>query len=214
MKANAPETTLSVEYDLSAEDLLAFHDYHQRHFSGVKQPSKWWWLFVVVLVAALAVRFVFPDTSEKDSLLFSMGPWIGVFLVLWAYFFWKVRRIRHRQVVSQLESRSLEGRKTLKIGPEGLCEISRFSNTSVAWAGIERVVSTDKHIFIYLGTLTAYIIAKRCFASEDAFHQFFEAVRNYHHNACPGRCAKCGYDLFGNTTGRCPECGTEIPAIS
>ena len=23
----------------------------------------------------------------------------------------------------------------------------------------------------------------------------------------PGRCAGCGYDLTGNTSGRCPECG-------
>ena len=26
----------------------------------------------------------------------------------------------------------------------------------------------------------------------------------------PGRCQKCGYDLTGNVTGVCPECGTEI----
>ncbi len=25
----------------------------------------------------------------------------------------------------------------------------------------------------------------------------------------PGTCAKCGYDLTGNTTGACPECGAE-----
>ena len=24
----------------------------------------------------------------------------------------------------------------------------------------------------------------------------------------PGHCKKCGYDLTGNTSGRCPECGT------
>ncbi len=24
----------------------------------------------------------------------------------------------------------------------------------------------------------------------------------------PGRCMRCGYDLTGNTTGRCPECGS------
>ncbi len=23
----------------------------------------------------------------------------------------------------------------------------------------------------------------------------------------PGHCQKCGYDLTGNTSGRCPECG-------
>ena len=27
----------------------------------------------------------------------------------------------------------------------------------------------------------------------------------------PGHCPRCGYDLIGNTTGICPECGTGIP---
>ena len=27
----------------------------------------------------------------------------------------------------------------------------------------------------------------------------------------PGHCTTCGYDLTGNTTGRCPECGTARP---
>lgn len=26
----------------------------------------------------------------------------------------------------------------------------------------------------------------------------------------PGCCSNCGYDLTGNVSGRCPECGTEI----
>ncbi len=26
----------------------------------------------------------------------------------------------------------------------------------------------------------------------------------------PGKCRKCAYDLTGNTSGRCPECGTAI----
>ncbi len=30
----------------------------------------------------------------------------------------------------------------------------------------------------------------------------------------PGHCRKCGYDLTGNTTGRCPECGALTGAIS
>ena len=28
----------------------------------------------------------------------------------------------------------------------------------------------------------------------------------------PRGCARCGYDLTGNRSGRCPECGTEIAA--
>ena len=30
----------------------------------------------------------------------------------------------------------------------------------------------------------------------------------------PGHCQKCGYDLTGNVSGRCPECGTVINAPS
>ena len=29
-----------------------------------------------------------------------------------------------------------------------------------------------------------------------------------HRRIPPGHCKKCGYDLTGNTSGRCPECGT------
>ena len=28
----------------------------------------------------------------------------------------------------------------------------------------------------------------------------------------PGHCQHCGYDLTGNVSGRCPECGADIPA--
>lgn len=27
----------------------------------------------------------------------------------------------------------------------------------------------------------------------------------------PGRCTKCGYNLTGNVSGVCPECGTPVP---
>jgi hypothetical protein len=29
----------------------------------------------------------------------------------------------------------------------------------------------------------------------------------------PGTCVQCGYDLTGNTSGQCPECGTTIPKL-
>ncbi len=28
-----------------------------------------------------------------------------------------------------------------------------------------------------------------------------------------GVCEKCGYSLTGNVSGRCPECGTDVPAV-
>jgi hypothetical protein len=36
--------------------------------------------------------------------------------------------------------------------------------------------------------------------------------RRDHRRFSPGHCRKCGYNLTGNVTGRCPECGTPTPA--
>ncbi len=32
------------------------------------------------------------------------------------------------------------------------------------------------------------------------------------HRVPPGYCKKCGYDLTGNVSGICPECGTPVKA--
>jgi hypothetical protein len=31
-----------------------------------------------------------------------------------------------------------------------------------------------------------------------------------HRRISPGHCGKCGYDLTGNVSGRCPECGVAV----
>jgi ribosomal protein L37E len=35
--------------------------------------------------------------------------------------------------------------------------------------------------------------------------------RDHHRRTSGGRCQRCGYDLRGNATRICPECGTPIP---
>ena len=36
--------------------------------------------------------------------------------------------------------------------------------------------------------------------------------RHYRETRGPNRCGKCGYNLTGNASGSCPECGTAIEA--
>lgn len=37
------------------------------------------------------------------------------------------------------------------------------------------------------------------------------AMRPYIRRQLPGYCPACAYDLTGNDSGRCPECGAELP---
>jgi hypothetical protein len=40
------------------------------------------------------------------------------------------------------------------------------------------------------------------------------AVRRYTRKPPPGFCQNCGYNLKGNVSGACPECGTDIDSSS
>ncbi|HKQ47230.1 MAG TPA: hypothetical protein VJZ71_04070 [Phycisphaerae bacterium] len=37
-----------------------------------------------------------------------------------------------------------------------------------------------------------------------------EGRRNKRESMPPGHCHSCGYNLTGNVSGRCPECGTPV----
>ena len=36
----------------------------------------------------------------------------------------------------------------------------------------------------------------------------------WRHLPLPGHCRRCGYDLRGNVSGVCPECGSRVPSVS
>ncbi len=70
-------------------------------------------------------------------------------------------------------------------------------------SGSARVVPGDRDMpwwFWALALLLALVAARWWYLSW--------AVR---HRPRMGCCGKCGYDLTGNVSGRCPECGTEVP---
>ncbi len=54
------------------------------------------------------------------------------------------------------------------------------------------------HIAVLPANLGAALIA----------HDVFIWIARY--QTPPGRCTECGYDLTGNESGTCPECGTEL----
>lgn len=80
----------------------------------------------------------------------------------------------------------------------------------MALGGIAKVVRRDgaafqRAIVVPRGSLVAL------FAAYPALAFIRGPLRRWHRRR-RGGCAKCGYDLTGNTSGACPECGTENDA--
>lgn len=203
-----------VEFDQSVDDLIAFNQYHIKN-SKTLRPSNFrriltWFcfLFVTTFVAITA------QGQGHSSDLSSLAPWVLMFCIIWWLVFRSIRatsKKKMRQMLEEGENRNLAGRKRVTLTPVALVEKTPFSESSTKWVAIEKIVASSTHLFIYVGSTAAYIIPRSAFKSVEEFDEFRSAAIAFHTTIVPGRCKNCGYDLLGNTLGRCPECGQEIP---
>ncbi|HEV2765521.1 MAG TPA: YcxB family protein [Pyrinomonadaceae bacterium] len=67
----------------------------------------------------------------------------------------------------------------MSIDEAGLSTESELAQARVSWAMVERVEETKEHIFIYVASMTAYIIPKWAFDSIQKAEDFFHAAQAF-----------------------------------
>jgi hypothetical protein len=180
---------MTIEYEMTKEDLSAFSLYHNRHSpiarrqylrSWLVPPFIWLLLFIVIWHLADQGRGK-PLQTFLDLLpLFSFVP---IYLL---YFPWAYRRKLRKIVggmVSEGHNRGLLDHHRVTISPENITDSNELGQTTRAWRGVEKVAVTDEHAFIYIHALAAVTVPRRAFASPLEFDEFVRAAKAYHGKA-------------------------------
>lgn len=63
--------------------------------------------------------------------------------------------------------------------PEGFTIQTRYTQGQVEWRGVQRIAVMNDLLLIYVDTMIAYIIPKRCFASPEAAMAFYQQAQSY-----------------------------------
>jgi hypothetical protein len=207
---SADDESISVEYALDEDDIVALQGYYQIS-SPERRRFNLFFLVVVATTLALCVaEVVLLVKGEKIAL--DYGPWVVFFFLLWAYILRKQGSAAQavKRVLSRGQNRDLFSPQRLTLSREEIQTSSPYQNTRWAWGAVEKVVKTDQHVFMFLSAMSALIVPRRAFRADADFELFFKTARDHQRTASPGNCRKCGYDLHGNQSGACPECGTPI----
>jgi len=147
---------MRIQYDNTLDDLIAFQEFHIAHSPMVQKSlalNRWASAFLVLLMLSLL------GWSEQDWLLPAIGL-VGAVIT-----FFLTAQIQRRTMRSQLAKMYREGSNKGTLGPheleikdEGLVERSEFGEQKTTWQAVERIASTDKHTFLYVGSLMAHVI--------------------------------------------------------
>ncbi len=174
----------TLQYDMQAEDLLAFTRHHYLHTTAAKRHSIRHWLTVTgsLLMIGLAIWQRFPRSYVAIGIV-SLGLFDGLTFP-WLYRA-RISKLPHDQLASardQLASGrnvGLLGLHQLPISSRGLDVETAAGKSLTYWHGIERIDTDSDDAFIYWSSVTAFVVALREFANPAEFDAFVSQMRKF-----------------------------------
>lgn len=164
------------EYELTKQDYIDFNVHHIKNSNTLKKS-----LFMqqyVLAVIYLILPFILSKVSDIPLLY-----WLVVFVivaVLWVIFYPKyfmaatIKRIL--KLVDEGKNKDMLGKHILTVNEEGIIEESENGESRINWSGVEKVVETEKHFFIYFSSIMAYIIPKSVFEKDNTKNEFLKLL--------------------------------------
>jgi hypothetical protein len=189
---------MEVEYELTPEDVVAFNRYSRWGFFP-RPPTRWKTdliiLGLLVVSASVLVYVLFALDFSLSSLFYSaFPPFISVFTSILTIFLMN-RILAPTQIWKTLrQGRNAEmvlGWQQIALNAQGVRRESQFSSSIHFWKGIDKVATTEEHVFFYLRTATAYIVPLRAFPDGRAFDAFADAAKRYYETAGVAEAGEC-----------------------
>lgn len=188
---------LRIEFDFNKEDLYYFNIFATERNSLYKREVAVFKIIFIILLMMVGIVYgtgLFFDMLIKDYSVYSAALvaflWIALFTILaiitWFYFLPKLFRLHmNRRVRKFIKDYNdpLIGRHTMSFNHKSISDSCDVAQESIKWNAIEKIEETEKHFFLMLSEIRAYIIPKKVFSDENQLEEFKETIKKYHQSA-------------------------------
>lgn len=166
---------MEINYDVTEEAFVEFNLFHAKNSKAIMKSMSIQRFLVPIMYLLIAVIF----SSIMDiPVLFMVTPFL-ILSILWiilfpTYFNRQIKRTA-KKMIREGKNEGILGKHTMIFTEQGLREIGPRGETSVSWAGIEKVQEDQSNIYLYNSGATAFIVPKK--ELDD-----IEGVRNFLHS--------------------------------
>jgi hypothetical protein len=173
---------MTVEFEQTFEDHVVLSDYHLRQQPKLRQHL----LGLVGLFVLLMTGFLTARPGMDWNRIWSAGAagFVSgsVLVAMWIY-----RTLARRYLIRRNLQRlyaggknlSVVGQRRITITPEFVMCAAPLSQSVHRWAGVEKVRADQDGIYIFNTSLSAFVLPRRAFHSEQHFHDFAATAEKY-----------------------------------
>lgn len=169
---------MEIEYQCTIDDMVAFNLYHFANSPSLRKQVLVNRLITSTLAVLIVVTGFYIAVGKFLPLPF-IAPSLLIGIIIFFYYPSIQKKTFVRAVTKLLKEgknkASLEKQK-LTLSSDGVSERSALGETKVGWSSIEKVVQVKKHIFLYIGSVNAFVIPKRAFLSDESLQEFLDYV--------------------------------------
>ncbi len=181
---------MTIDFMTTADDFIAFNLFHFKNSPTLKRQ-----LLITRLAYAffLAVILSLPYTAYVKELPFfaCLFPILGVvvgILIFLAYPRMHEKNLRKQlsKVLKEGGNEGMIGKQKIVITPEAVINETPAGEQKAFWSSVDKIVETRDYIFLYVSSVSAAIIPRSAFPSDEQRNAFLELAKQYH-SAATGR---------------------------
>jgi hypothetical protein len=165
---------MTIDYDLTKQDYIDFNINYMNNSKSMKNSMLLQRFIIPVVYLALPLFL-------KQVTRIPIWYWYCVFIIFSLIWIIRYPKMIEKSVTKKVSKLIDEGKATGIVGHhrftytnEGIVDKTEFSETK--YSVFERVVESDKHIFIYVSSVMAYIIPIRVFKNQEEKLNFLNTL--------------------------------------
>ncbi len=164
---------------LDDDDYLLFNQYHLLNSPTGKKTLRSF--RIIIPFICLMIVFIFCIAGSDFQLIMIEAIMMTILSLFWIGYSKKIilKSIKKRIIKMKKEGRlNYSNEAILKFDDESIHEITPYTENKTKYSLIEKIVVTEKAIYIYFSSVQAYILPVTAFSEESEKQKFLEFINS------------------------------------
>lgn len=168
---------MKIETEITLEDLVAFNRYHTENSRFVKQRLdfiKYFGYGVALFMIGSALLAIL-----QGKILAAVISIVIAFLLITisgSKFVQYLNDINAKGMYKEGKNKGLIGHREITIHDDAIVEESDSGTHATKWQSVEKIIKTEKYIFVYASSVSAYLIPRRIFVNDTAYNDLYNLI--------------------------------------
>lgn len=170
---------MELEYSLTEEDYVQFNIEHGKKSPFLRKRILLQRIFgpIIFIIAPFLIQ------GFSDIPFWYWFTLFGITSILWFVYYpkytnWEIKR-GIMKMLEEGDNENLLNHRKLTLRVDGIQQISEHNVVNTPWEQIDSIWETEDYLFLYISSLSAYIIPKRAFNSKEDQEDFFNEIKTH-----------------------------------